>query len=276
MLARSGTVISPAALAMLGPERVRRAHRFLINAASKSVDRAGYRDQAMRIGVTANVGGELRRSTVFRRSTRGPLFAEINHLGLCGMPCAPKGYSRQYVTVTKTARLPYRRSLGHVGQSVVKDVTRRSMCFILSASTRRSCASGPESSQCRMTGRIATLTTSWNLAPTGQLSCIPGLVSTFRGSDSNGCEHFHLMQLVSVRVREMRVTTVCGGFADQDRCSKRAVVRSRLKQSTFVVGSGDRQQQRGADDEDSTSNATLISWIIANIHRYCGTPFSGT
>ena len=75
----------------------------------------------------------------------------------------------------------------------------------------------------------------------------------------NGCEHFHLMQLVSVRVREVRVTAVCGGFADQDRCSKRAVVRSRLKESTFVVGSGDRQQQqRRDDDEDSTSNAILI------------------
>ena len=72
MFARSGTVSSPGALAVSSPERVRRAHRFLIKAASKSVDRAGSRDQAIRIGVTANVGGDLRRSTVFRPSTRGP------------------------------------------------------------------------------------------------------------------------------------------------------------------------------------------------------------
>ena len=63
MFARSGTVSSPGALAVSSPERVRRAHRFLIKAASKSVDRAGSRDQAIRIGVTANVGGDLRRST---------------------------------------------------------------------------------------------------------------------------------------------------------------------------------------------------------------------
>ena len=56
---------------MSSPERVRRAHWFLLKAASKSVDRAGSRDQAVRIGVTANVGGDP-RSTVFRRSARGP------------------------------------------------------------------------------------------------------------------------------------------------------------------------------------------------------------
>ena len=76
-----------------------------------------------------------------------------------------------------------------------------------------------------------------------------------RIGQSTGANTFHLMQLVSVRVREARVTAVCGGFADQDRCSKRAVVRSRLKESTFVVGSGDRQQQQRGDDEDSTRNA---------------------
>jgi hypothetical protein len=67
MFARSGTVSSPGALAVSSPERVRRVHRLLLKAASKSVDRAGSRDQAMRIGVTVNVGGDLRRSTVFRR-----------------------------------------------------------------------------------------------------------------------------------------------------------------------------------------------------------------
>ena len=114
-----------------------------------------------------------------------------------------------------------------------------------------------------MTGRIATLTSSWNLAPTGPLMYSRITLNFSRIGQSTGCEHFHLMQLVSVRVREVRVTAVCGGFADQDRCSKRAVVRSRLKESTFVVGSGDRQQQqRGDDDEDSTSNAILISWIM--------------
>lgn len=46
MFARSGPVSSPGALAVSSPERVRRAHRFLIKAASKSVDRAGSRDQA--------------------------------------------------------------------------------------------------------------------------------------------------------------------------------------------------------------------------------------
>jgi hypothetical protein len=64
MFARSGTVSSPGALAVSSPERVRRVHRLLLKAASKSVDRAGSRDQAMRIGVTVNVGGDLRRSTV--------------------------------------------------------------------------------------------------------------------------------------------------------------------------------------------------------------------
>ena len=57
MFARSGTVSSPGALAVSSPERVRRAHRFLIKAASKRLDRAGSRDQAIRIEVTANVGG---------------------------------------------------------------------------------------------------------------------------------------------------------------------------------------------------------------------------
>jgi hypothetical protein len=70
--ARSGTVSSPEALVVSSPERVRRADRFLLMAASKTVDRAGSRDQAMRIGVTPNVGGDPRRSTVFRRSAHGP------------------------------------------------------------------------------------------------------------------------------------------------------------------------------------------------------------
>jgi len=35
-----------------------------------------------------------------------------------------------------------------------------------------------------MSGRIATLTSSWNLAPIGELSCFPGLLSTFPGSDT--------------------------------------------------------------------------------------------
>ena len=47
--ARSGTVSSPEALVVSSPERVRRADRFLLMAASKTVDRAGSRDQAMRI-----------------------------------------------------------------------------------------------------------------------------------------------------------------------------------------------------------------------------------
>ena len=123
MFARSGTVSSPEALAVSSPERVRRAHRFLIKAASKSVDRAGSRDQAMRIGVTANVGGDLRRSTVFRRSTRGPPIRrsqspfEVMRNALCPMPYP--GSIRH--GDENGSPLPYHRSPCHVGQSVVKD-----------------------------------------------------------------------------------------------------------------------------------------------------------
>ena len=108
---------------MSSPERVRRAHRFLIKAASKSVDRAGSRDQAIRIGVTANVGGDLRRSTVFRRSTRGPPIRrsqspfEVMRNALCPFPLS--GSIRH--GDENGSPLPYHRSPCHVGQSVVKD-----------------------------------------------------------------------------------------------------------------------------------------------------------
>jgi hypothetical protein len=89
MFARSGTVSSPGALAVSSPERVRRAHRFLIKAASKSVDRAGSRDQAIRIGVTANVGEICGGAQYSVDQLVAHLSAEVNHrLGLCGMPCA--------------------------------------------------------------------------------------------------------------------------------------------------------------------------------------------
>ena len=56
MFARCGTVSSPGALAVSSPERVRRVHRLLLKAASKSFDRAGSRDQAIRMsGVVMRV-----------------------------------------------------------------------------------------------------------------------------------------------------------------------------------------------------------------------------
>jgi hypothetical protein len=91
---RSGIVSSPGALAVSSPERVRRAHWFPIKAASKGVDRAGSRDQAMRIGVTANVGGDLRRSTVFRRSSRGPpIRRSQSPFGVMRNALCPRGLS---------------------------------------------------------------------------------------------------------------------------------------------------------------------------------------
>jgi hypothetical protein len=60
------------------------------------------------------------------------------------------------------------------------------MCLIPPASTRPRFLTRAESSQSRMTGRIADPTSSWNLAPIGQLSCFPGLLSTFLGSDIEG------------------------------------------------------------------------------------------
>ena len=145
MFARSGTVSSPGALAVSSPERVRRAHRFLIKAASKSVDRAGSRDQAMRIGVTANVGGDLRRSTVFRRSTRGPpIRRSQSPFGVMRNALCPIGLSGSIRHSDENGSpLRYHRSPGHVGQSVVKDVARRSMCLIPSASTVAVAQAGP-------------------------------------------------------------------------------------------------------------------------------------
>jgi hypothetical protein len=91
---RSRIVSSPGALAVSSPERVRRAHWFPIKAASKGVDRAGSRDQAMRIGVTANVGGDLRRSTVFRRSSRGPpIRRSQSPFGVMRNALCPRGLS---------------------------------------------------------------------------------------------------------------------------------------------------------------------------------------
>src|SRR5258705_12838904 len=89
--ARSGTVSSPEALVVSSPERVHRAHRFLLMAASKTVARAGSSEQAMPIGVPANVGGEPRRRKAFRGSTHGPPFAQ-SPIGIMVKASCPIGF----------------------------------------------------------------------------------------------------------------------------------------------------------------------------------------
>jgi hypothetical protein len=59
------------------PERVCRAHRFLLKAASETVDRAGSRDQAMRIGVTPNVGRSVAEHNIPSISS-WPTYPSIN------------------------------------------------------------------------------------------------------------------------------------------------------------------------------------------------------
>ena len=71
----------------------------------KTVDRAGSRDQAIRIGVTAT-SAETRGGAQYSVDQLvAHLSAEVNYrLGFCGMPCAQRLIRGQYVTVTKTAR----------------------------------------------------------------------------------------------------------------------------------------------------------------------------
>ncbi|MDT5242820.1 MAG: hypothetical protein QOD36_196 [Mycobacterium sp.] len=120
---------------MSSPERVCRAHRFLLKAASETVDRAGSRDQAMRIGVTPNVGRSVAEHNIPSISS-WPTYPSINVWVMRNALC-PTLIRGQYI-VTKTARQTVSKSRSC--RSVVEDVPRRSMCLIPSASARRSCA----------------------------------------------------------------------------------------------------------------------------------------
>jgi hypothetical protein len=176
VVARSGTVSSPEALAVSSPERVRRAHRVPLKAASKTVDRAGSGDQAMRIGVTANVGGDPRRSTVsvdqlMTHTVWGYAGCLVPHRLILG----------QYVTVTKPGR--HCRTTEVPVMSVSRSC-RTSLADPCALSRPRAYVAVAHAGPSRMSGRIATLTSSSNLATIGQLSCFPGLLSTFRGSDN--------------------------------------------------------------------------------------------
>ena len=75
-----------------------------------------------------NVGGDPRRSTVFRRSARGPPIRRGQlPFGVLRNALCPKAYPGSIRHGDENGSpLPYRRSSGHVGQSVVEDVPRRS------------------------------------------------------------------------------------------------------------------------------------------------------